>query len=110
MFNVLDICESPDTIMQKALKKIRKNGIIIVSLPFPILVRSWDDRSIRKTNTLVQDQEFSFEKATSLFYENFIKKYNLKVTYFTRLPYIVSLPESKKTTIYDNGLFVCRCI
>ena len=110
MFNVLDICENPHDMMQRALKKIRRNGIMIMSLPFPILVRSWDDRGIRKTNTLVQDQKLSFETATSLFYENFINKWNLKVTYFTRLPYIVSLPESKKTTVYDNGLFVCKCI
>ena len=31
MFNVLDICENPHDMMQRALKKIRRNGIMIMS-------------------------------------------------------------------------------
>jgi hypothetical protein len=52
-------------------------------------------------------KEKSFEEAVSDFYGDFIEKNGLKVEYFTRLPYIVSLPETQKTTVYDNGLFVC---
>lgn len=78
-----------------------------MSLPFPIKARSWDNKKITQTNLLTQKREKSFEAAVSDFYGDFIKKNDLKVKYFTRLPYIVSLPETQKTTVYDNGLFVC---
>lgn len=108
LFNVLDVCDSPHEILQEALKYLAKNGEVILSLPFPVTARSWDNRKITKTNLLTQKKKETFEKAVSVFYEEFIKKNGLKVTYFTRLPYIVSLPETQKTTVYDNGLFVCR--
>jgi hypothetical protein len=107
LFNVLDVCDSPDETIQWAIKHLEKNGEIIISLPFPIKARSWDNRKITKTNLLTQKKGKSFEEAVSDFYEDFIEKNGLKVTYFTRLPYIVSLPETQKTTVYDNGLFVC---
>jgi hypothetical protein len=42
------------------------------------------------------------------FYNNFLRKHWLRAVAFTRLPYIVSLPETYKTTVYDNGLFICQ--
>lgn len=107
LFNVLDVCDSPDKTIQWALKHLEQNGEIIMSLPFPIKARSWDNKKITQTNLLTQKREKSFEAAVSDFYGDFIKKNDLKVKYFTRLPYIVSLPETQKTTVYDNGLFVC---
>lgn len=107
LFNVLDVCNSPDETIQWALKCLEQDGEIVISLPFPIKARSWDNRKIAKTNFLTQKKEDSFEKTVSDFYEDFIEKNGLKATYFTRLPYIVSLPETQKTTVYDNGLFVC---
>lgn len=92
------------------MQHIEKNGEIIISLPFPIQARSWDNKKIRKTNLLTQKREISFEKAVSDFYTHFLQKNGLEVTYFTRLPYIVSLPETQKTTVYDNGLFVCKMV
>ena len=107
LFNVLDVCDSPEETIQSALKHLEKNGEIIISLPFPIKARSWDNRKITKTNLLTQSGEKTFEEAVSDFYRDFIEKNGLKIEYFTRLPYIVSHPETQKTTVYDNGLFVC---
>lgn len=108
LFNVIDVCSYPEKVIELARKKSDDNGIIIISLPFPICARSWDNKNIRKTNQLSQSKETCFEEAVSDFYVNFLKKHNLKVTYFTRLPYIVSLPETQKSAIYNNGLFVCK--
>jgi|GEM_PF-1093147 len=107
MFNVLDICNEPEKLLYHAINHLEKNGNIILSVPFPIEVRSWDNRGVKKTNHLSQ-KNMTFEEAVSDFYITMLKKNGLKVTYFTRLPYIVSLPDSKKTTVYDNGLFVCE--
>jgi len=108
LFNVVDVCDSPEKIIEFARKKCDNNGVIIISLPFPVCARSWDNKNIKKTNQLSQSKNISFEEAVSDFYVNFLKKHNLRVTYFTRLPYIVSLPETQKSAIYDNGLFVCE--
>jgi len=110
IFNVLDVCNIPEDILDYAIKHTNKNGSIIMSLPFPIHTRSWDNTKIQQTNHLSQPKNTTFEEAVSDFYMNFLKKYQLKVTFFTRLPYMVSLPETQKTTIYDNGLFVCQKI
>lgn len=107
---MIDICNLPEKTLESAQKKSDDNGIIIISLPFPVCARSWDNKNIRKTNQLSQSKEMSFEEAVSDFYVNFLKKHKLKVTYFTRLPYIVSLPETQKSATYDNGLFVCKKI
>jgi SAM-dependent methyltransferase len=108
LFNVLDVCDNPHDMIHWAIQHLKKNGEIIISLPFPIQARSWDNKKIYKTNLLTQDNKISFEKAVSNFYRDFIEKNELTVHYFTRLPYIVSLPETQETTIYDNGLFVCK--
>ncbi len=110
LFNVIDMCSYPKKVIEFARKKSDNNGIIIISLPFPVCAQSWDNKNIRKTNQLSQSKSISFEEAVSDFYVNFLKKQNLRVTYFTRLPYIVSLPETQKTAIYDSGLFVCEKI
>jgi hypothetical protein len=89
------------------LLKLSKNGILIVSLPFPIQPRSWDE-DIKKTNPLTQSKDMDFENAVSVFYRDFLLKNNLKIRLFSRLPYIVSLPESKHPSVYDNGIFVCQ--
>jgi SAM-dependent methyltransferase len=72
LFNVLDVCDSPDETIQSALKHLEKNGEIIISLPFPIKARSWDNRKITKTNLLTQSGEKTFEEAVSDFYRDFI--------------------------------------
>lgn len=108
VFNVLDICEKPKSLIQAARKHLTTDGLLIITLPFPIKTRSWDITNIQRTNHLGQSQNLSFEEAVSSFYTNFLKKNHLEVTYFTRLPYIVSLPEAQKTTVHDNGLFVCH--
>lgn len=107
LFNVLDICENPKSVLQAARKHLATDGILIISLPFPIKTRSWDIRDIQNTNHLSQSPKLSFEEAVSDFYTDFLKKNDLEVSYFTRLPYIVSLPETQEATVYDNGLFVC---
>lgn len=108
LFNVLDICEKPKSVLQVARKHVSTDGILIITLPFPIKTRSWDISDIQRTNRLTQSPSLSFEEAVSDFYTDFLKKNNLEVTYFTRLPYIVSLPETQETSTYDNGLFVCH--
>lgn len=110
LFNVIDVCSHPEKIIESAKKHCDKNGIIIISLPFPVCARSWNNKNIRKTNQLSQPKDMIFEEAVSDFYIHFLKQHTLRVTYFTRLPYIVSLPETQKTAIYDNGLFVCQKI
>ena len=110
LFNVLDRCTHPERLINEALLSMRKDGKIIMSLPFPISLQSWWQSGIKKTNSLEQSQEDSFEKCVSVFYQNFLLRYNLKVVFFTRLPYIVALPEEKRTTVYDSGLFVCEKI
>lgn len=108
IFNVLDICEYPEKVLEKAKKNLAKDGLLIISLPFPIWTRSWDIRNIKKTNTLGQPKSTSFELSVSEFYENFLQKNNLKVIRFSRLPYLVSKPDIKEVVVYDNGLFVCK--
>ncbi len=110
LFNVIDVCSHPEKIIESAKKHSDKNSIIIISLPFPVCAQSWDNKNIRKTNQLSQPKEMNFEEAVSDFYVHFLKKHTLRVNYFTRLPYIVSLPETQKTAIYDNGLFVCKLL
>lgn len=110
LFNVLDRCTHPERLLKEALLSMKKNGKIIISMPFPISLQSWWQSNIKNTNSLNQSQKDSFEKSVSDFYENFLLSHNLKVVLFTRLPYIVALPEEKKTTIYNNGLFVCQKI
>ena len=107
---MIDVCSHPEKIIESAKKHCDKNGIIIISLPFPVCARSWNNKNIRKTNQLSQPKDMIFEEAVSDFYIHFLKQHTLRVTYFTRLPYIVSLPETQKTAIYDNGLFVCQKI
>lgn len=108
MFNLLDVCDNPEEIINYAIERTEKNGLLIISLPFPIQIRSWDNTKIRKTNHLTQSKQITFEEAVSDFYAHFLKKHHLKITFFTRLPYIVSLPETQDVSVYDNGLFVCR--
>ncbi len=108
IFNVLDVCADPDDIVNYALDHMTSGSILIVSLPFPIRTQSWEISDIQKTNHLSQKKSLSFEEAVSQFYIDFLSKKRLQIDLFTRLPYIVSLPENKRTTIYDNGLFVCR--
>lgn len=107
IFNVLDICADPHAILRHAFTHLAPEGKVIISLPFPIEVRSKDNINNRETNQLSQ-WPISFEEGVSRFYTDFLQKNWLKAIYFTRLPYIVSLPESQKTTVYDNGLFVCQ--
>jgi len=109
IFNVFDVCSHPDILLKNALRKLAKNGTMIISLPFPIQSRSWDE-NIKKTNHLEQDKKRDFENTVSDFYKNFLLKHDLKVISFSRLPYIVSLPESRHPSVYDNGLFVCQKI
>lgn len=108
IFNVLDICADPESIVINAKKNLAHDGIMIVSLPFPIWTRSWDLRNIKKTNHLGQPKEKSFEMGVSEFYDTFLRKHGLVVTGFTRLPYLVSKPEWRDVCVYDNGFFVCR--
>lgn len=108
LLNVIDICSYPEQVIDFAYEHLESNGILIITLPFPICTQSWDIKNMRNTNQLSQSKEISFEKAVSNFYVNFLRIHNLQVTHFTRLPYIVSLPETQKTAIYDNGLFVCK--
>ncbi len=108
LFNILDVCDNPQELVGKTIQKLHKEWVILISLPFPIWIKSWDNTHILETNTLAQAQDWDFESSVSSFYTDFLQKHNLRVTYFSRLPYIVSLPESKKTTVYDNGLFVCE--
>ena len=110
LFNILDVCDNPKKLIEKTIQKLQKEGVILVSLPFPIWIKSWDNTHILETNTIAQAQDSDFESSVSRFYTDFLQKHNLRVTYFSRLPYIVSLPESKKTTVYDNGLFVCEIV
>jgi DREV methyltransferase len=110
LFNVIDVCQHPEKVIESIHKHTDKNSIIIITLPLPICARSWDNRNIRDTNPLSQSKELSFEEAASDFYINFLQKNHLQVTYFTRLPYMVSLPETQKVAIYDNALFVCKKI
>lgn len=108
IFNVFDICDNPDDILTLWIKCLSPWGLLVISLPFPIHTRSWDNRKIRKTNHLGQKKNTSFEAGVSLFYTDFLRKHQLHVTGFTRLPYIVSLPESQDVSVYDNGLFICQ--
>lgn len=108
IFNVLDICRDPKEILIQAKKSLAKNGIIVISLPFPIWTRSWDIKDIKKDNHLGQTKEMSFEEWVSLFYRQFLKKSWLSVIKFTRLPYLVSTAEYRDVTVYDNALFVCH--
>lgn len=108
ILNVLDICEHPDAIIEHALEHLLPNGRLIISLPFPIQARSWDMARISDTNRLTQSPALSFEESVSCFYTDFLEKEGLETVYFTRLPYLVALPENRETSLYDNGLFVCR--
>jgi 2-polyprenyl-3-methyl-5-hydroxy-6-metoxy-1,4-benzoquinol methylase len=108
LFNVLDVCDEPESLIEFAIQHMTDDGLMIISIPFPIYARSWDNNWIQKTNHLTQAGDMTFEKSVSDFYLTILKKHHLKITYFTRLPYIVSLPETRKTTLYDNGLFVCE--
>lgn len=107
IFNVLDICADPQEILNTALKNLAPSGMLIISLPFPIWTRSWDIRNIKKTNNLWQPKWKSFEMSASEFYDTFLRKNKLKVTGFTRLPYLVSRGECRDVAAYDNGLFIC---
>ena len=102
IFNVLDICQHPEEILEKAIKNLLPSGILVISLPFPIRTRSWDQKKLYKTNPLGQSCETSFEEGASRFYEEFLTTHGLKVTGFTRLPYLVALPEGRDVTVYDN--------
>jgi 2-polyprenyl-3-methyl-5-hydroxy-6-metoxy-1,4-benzoquinol methylase len=61
IFNVFDICNDPEAIITDAKEALNPSGLMIISLPFPICTRSWDNRKIRKTNHLCQTRETSFE-------------------------------------------------
>lgn len=80
IFNVLDICAHPEEIVKKALKNLTKDGTLVISLPFPICTQSWDISNIKKTNTLRQPKNKSFEMGVSEFYDTFLRKYGLIVT------------------------------
>lgn len=108
IFNVLDVCADPQNIIEQAMKNLEENGTLIISLPFPIWTRSWDMSNIRRTNHLGQPREKSFEMGVSEFYDSFLRKNKLTITGFTRIPYLVSNPESRHITIYDNGFFICK--
>jgi hypothetical protein len=61
IFNVLDICNDPEAIIADAKEALAPSGLIVISLPFPICTRSWDNRKIRKTNHLCQAKDTLFE-------------------------------------------------
>ncbi len=108
IFNVFDICDNPDELLSIWINSLSEWWLLVISLPFPLCTRSWDNRKIRKTNHLGQKKNTSFEAGVSLVYTDFLRKHQLHVTGFTRLPYIVSLPESQDVSVYDNGLFICQ--
>lgn len=54
IFNVLDVCEDPQKIINHAMDHLAAHGTIMISMPFPIRARSWDKSDIHKTNHLSQ--------------------------------------------------------
>lgn len=107
MLNLLDRCTNAQKMIQKYREKLNENGLLIISLPFPIHARYGNWLSSRKQQKLTQDSTMSFESWVSIFYDEYIAKNNLKVKSFARTKYIVRNPELWKNACFDNAIFVC---
>ena len=108
MFNVLDRCGDAEKMLKENINRLEKNGLMLISLPFPIQARHGNGLQNSKQKALSQKKDSSFEKGASSFYMSHLKKNNLSLVSFSRLPYIVLNPELSKITTFDNALFVCK--
>lgn len=107
LFNVLDRCSNAQEMIEENMARLEKNGIIIISLPFPVKAAHGHGIQNSRQKSFSQSKNMSFEKSVSQFYEKYLKNSGT-LLYFSRMPYIVLNPESTSMTSYDNALFVCK--
>lgn len=108
MFNVLDRCGDAEKMLRENIHRLKKNGLVLISLPFPIQARHGNGLQNSKQKALSQKKDSNFEKGASSFYLTHLKKNNLSLISFSRMPYRVLNPELSKITTFDNALFVCQ--
>lgn len=107
MFNVLDRCSDARKMIQEQLNNLEKDGLVIISLPFPIHARHGHGIQNTKQKALTQDKNISFEQGASKFYEEYLQN-TLNIMSFSRTPYMLLSPEMGKIKIFDNAIFVCQ--
>lgn len=107
LFNVLDRCSDARKMIQEQLKNLKKNGLIIISLPFPIHARHGHGIQNSKQRAFTQNKNMIFEQGASKFYEEYLQD-TLNIVSFSRTPYMLLSPEMGKIKIFDNAIFVCQ--
>ena len=107
MFNVLDRCSDAQKMIEDQIKNLKNDGLIIMSMPFPINARHGHGIQNTKQKALSQKKNMTFEHGVSEFYEKYLHNYFHAIS-FSRTPYLLLNPEMGKMTIFDNAIFVCQ--
>ncbi len=108
LFNVIDRCRQPRTLLAAARDHLPSGGRLIVSVPLPYEPFFYAAGSSREPEERLRVKSPAWEAAASELWRQELEPLGLRLTAFTRTPYLSGGDGQAPAYVLDSAVLVCR--